>query len=273
MINAVIYSYKNKNLLKVVKSLFENTSSEIYVTLFDQHPINRKDLFLELPHSKSISYNHIFWDSLNSPCEKKADVLSSTNSDYFLIISDDVILKNNWDLEATDFVKDSSQIISGHGKIKIKQKDKFSFEKHISASDSYTESNIIDRNFIFGKTTDLQSCTYPFDLKYHGEEELYSLRLFKANKKIFSAPSSFYINLKLNTIETLYTPFSKDHGNHNFIKELKNSSKSFLEFHGINSDELFFLPYAVDDVKYDPERLSFQDIDARKFIEDIRSIF
>jgi hypothetical protein len=272
MINAVIYSYKNKNLLKVIKSLFKNTNSEIYVTVFDQHPINRKDLFLELPQFKNISYNHIFWDSINSPCEKKADVLSSTNSDHFLIMSDDVILKNGWDLEAIAFVKNAGYIISGHGQTRIKQKDKFSFEKESLLSDDYTQSGIIDRNFVFGKTTDLQSCTYPFDLKYYGEEEIYSLRLFKANKKIFSAPSNFYSNLNLNTLESLYTPFSKEHGNHSFIKELKNSSKNFLEFHNINLDQLFFLPYATDDVGYDPERLNFQDIDARKFIENIKTI-
>jgi hypothetical protein len=273
MINAVVYSYKNKNLLRVIESLFENTGSEIYVTVFDQHPIDRQDLFLKLPQSKNISYNHISWDSIASPCEKKADVLNSTNSDYFLIMSDDVILKNGWDLEAAKFVEEASYIISSRGQTKIKQQDKFSFKKENILSDAFVESNAIDRDFVFGKTTDLQSCTYPFDLKYYGEEEIYALRLFKAGKKIFSAPSDFYENLNLNTIESLYTPFSKDHGNYSFIKELKNSSKIFLEFHGINSDNLFFLPYATDDVKYDPERLNFQDIDARKFIEDIRAIF
>lgn len=272
MIDCVIYSYKNKNLLEVVETLLKNTKSKLKVSVFDQHPIDREESFKKIGDSSKLLYTHIFWDTIDSPCEKKADVLNSSRSEYFLIMSDDVLVKDGWDIEAIEIIQNNNNIISGNGEIKLTQKDKFSFKKDVSYSEDYLVSNVIDRNFIFAKTKTLQSCTYPFNLKYVGEEELYSLRLYKAKNKIYSAPSNFYLDLKLKTLESLYTPFSKEHGNHKFIRELKNAPKDFLEFHGIKSDNLYFLPYATDDVEYNPARLDFQDLDARKFIEDIKTI-
>ena len=272
MIDCVIYSYKNKNLPLVVQSLLHSTSNNIFITVFDQNPIDRKSLFDKLEKVSQVSYNHIVWDSIDSPCEKKGDVLNSSNAKYFLIISDDIVMEKGWDEKCISFLANKKAILSGSGKVVINQKDKFSFYQNRLFSETFLENGFIDRNFIFGNTKAMQSGQYPFKMKYYGEEESYSINLYKSNTAIFSAPSDLYSDLGLRTIENNYTPYSKEHNYNIFISDLKSVSEHFLNMHNIDKNSVHKIPYQTNDVEYDPSRLDFQDVDARKFIENVNKI-
>jgi len=266
-IEAVIYSYKNKNLKHIVDSLVSNTSESIKITVFDQHPIDRFELF-----PKQIDYNHIIWDSQTSPCELKADILNQSSSDYFLIISDDTVLPSLWDKECKKFLNNKNIVLSGQGQLYLTQKDPFSIAQERSISVNYSKATFVDRNFIFAKTEILKKVSYPFTMKYFGEEELLSLNLYKQNIDIFSCPSNFYKDLNERTVENKYTTFSKEHNYNNFITDLKNAPFEFLVEHNIAKADLNELPYQTNDVSYDPYMLDFQQVDARKFIEDTKVI-
>jgi hypothetical protein len=271
MIEAVIFSYKSKNLKKSVDQLLKNTSSKINIMVFDQNPINRKGIFNIDEYTNKASYNHVVWDEINGPAHYKADILLGTNAEYFLILSDDIFVSKDWDKHLIDFLQNKKAIVSGTGELKISQKNLFFLEKNRANSENYTKTNFIDRNFIFGKSIFLKD-SYPTNLKYNGEEESLSLNLFNSQVEIFSAPTSTYEDAKIRTIENKYVPFSLEHNYNSVIDLYDNAPENFLKSIGIEKGSLHKLPYTKDDVSYHPYRLEFQELDARKFIMNVKEI-
>lgn len=276
-ISAMIYSYKGKNLRGVVDALLANTVSDIDVHVYDQHPLDRKVRFSDT------KYTHIFWDSIKSPCEYKGEFLFNNKDDYALIISDDIIVGPGWDNKIISFIDNKNIIVSGMGNSKVVQKNNFYYGIESQYSDSFLLSNFIDRNFIFGYKTLWEKFMYPYDLKYNGEDLALSLNIFRQNIDIYSVPSDTYHDLMVRTIESIYTPFSRDHNYNKLINELKTddsnehnkfyrTSSQFLDFHGIARSSLNQLPYENNDVLYEPTNLEFQDIDHRKFIQGVNRI-
>ena len=276
-ISAVIYSYKNKNLRGIVDSLISNTASDISVNIYDQHPIDRKEKFLD------INYTHVFWDKIKSPCEYKAEFLINNSDDYVLILSDDVVVSKNWDIKLIDFIKDKNIIVSGMGNSVIKKTNNFYYEIESTYSDQFLISNIANTNFMFAHKDIWNKFSYPYYLKYHGEWLGLSLNAFRQNIDIYSAPSDIYSDLGERTIETLYTPFSKDHKYNKLMSDLKfgednennkyyRTSAQFLNFHNIDREAINLLPYENNDVLYEPTNLNFQDVDHRKFLERVNRI-
>lgn len=279
-IDAIIYSYKNKNLKLVVDALLNNTISDIFVYVFDQHPIDRSSSF----DNDRILYEHVSWDAIQSPCERKGHIVNISEADYILELSDDSVVSEGWDQSLITFVSGEQRIVSGNTKIKLENSDKFFLKTSGIASSSFELSGYINRNFIFASVDVWNNITYPYYLKYHGEEEMMSLDFFRTGKNIYSAPSSTYSDLGVRTLENIYVPFSKDHNYNKVVQSLtvkdpdeKNkfvkSLDEFLAFHGIENLVLNELPYSTNDVSYNPYGLSFQDIDARKFISNTKAIY
>lgn len=278
-IDAIIYSYKNKNLKTVVDALLNNTISDIFIYVFDQHPLDRSEMFSD----PRISYEHIFWDTIQSPCEHKGHIVNISTADYILEISDDSIVSEGWDQSLITFISGEQRIVSGNKKARLNNSDKFFIGVGGDASNNFELSGYIDRNFVFASTEVWNSIEYPYYLKYNGEEEMMSLDFFRAGVNIYSAPQSMYQDLQVRTIENVYVPFSKDH-NYNLVVDsltmakpedpgFRKSTANFLEFHGISNLVLNKLPYQTNDVLYNPYGLKFQDIDARKFISTTRAIY
>ena len=279
-IDAIIYSYKNKNLKSVVDALLNNTVNDIFIYIFDQHPLDRSSIF----NDDRISYEHIFWDTIQSPCERKGHIVNISTADYILELSDDCIVSKGWDQSLITFVSGEQRIVSGNKKAKLTNSDRFFLKVSGEPSSSFELSGYIDRNFVFASTNIWNSITYPYYLKYNGEEEMMSLDFFRSGKNIYSAPSNTYTDLGIRTIENIYVPFSKDHNYNLVVKSLtvtdpdekhkfQKSLSDFLDFHGISNLVLNELPYPTNDVSYNPYGLKFQDIDARKFISNTKAIY
>jgi hypothetical protein len=279
-IDAIVYSYKNKNLKLVVDALLNNTFNYIFIYIFDQHPIDRSATFKD----DRISYEHIPWDTIQSPCERKGNVINISKADYILQISDDSLVSPSWDNALITFISEERRIISGNRKIKLFQKDKFFLGVEKEKSFNFELSNYIDRNFVFASRRIWNSISYPYQLKYNGEEEMMSLDFYRAGKNIYSAPSNIYQDLGLRTLDNLYLPFSKNHGYNSVVDSLMSGSdesnknftrtrSDFFTFHKIENISLHKLPFSTDDVSYNPYGLSFQDIDARKFISSTKAIY
>lgn len=279
-IDALVYSYKNKNLKLVVDALLNNTKSDIYINVFDQNPIDRTSLFKD----QRIDYEYIFWDKIYSPSEKKGDTINRSTADYILEISDDCLLSDGWDIEMIKLVESKNCVVSGNSNIKLVKNGPFFFSTTEETSGQSILTNYIDKDFTFTKNKIWKSIQYPYFLKYNGEAELLSLNFFRAGYDIYSAPVQTYTNLNLKTFDRLYVPFSKDH-NYNMVVDIINdesidetnntprTKKDFFRFHGIDDFKIKRLPYSTNDVQYDPYGLKFQDIDARKFISKTKSIY
>lgn len=283
-IELFIYSYKGKNTRAVIDNLIANKSNEtnLQIGLADQHPLNREELFKGIPN---FYYHHIFWDWLTNQCEYKYNFIKRSKSTYTMFINDNVMLAKDWDKKLVDFVADSNKVVSGAGKISIDNKNIFYIKKNISNTEEFTLNNFVNRELIFGKTEVLKKSIYPTYVKYNGEEEHLSLSLFCNGTDIYGAPSNIYKTIGDNSIETLYTPFSVDH-NYNEVIDLLEYGKNryssvlnrdrtledFIDFHGFNFKKLKKLPHEKNDVRYDPESLKMNKIDARRFIDRTKEI-
>lgn len=279
-IDAVLYSYKNKNLRAVVESLVKNTTNEINIYVYDQHQFDRSALFTDT----NVVYEHVFWDSIKSPCEYKGNIVDLSEADYILEISDDILVSPGWDEGLISFISNSNKVVSGNMAIEKISHTDFSIVVERKKSYGFELSNYIDRNFIFATNRALNKIRYPYYLKYYGEEEILSIDLFRSGSDIYSADYNLYEDIKDRSLEKRYVPFSKEH-NYNKAVEIingdtvgsditfKRTREQFFDFHGISGAQISKLPYQTDDVLYDPNGLAFQDVDARKFISNVKAIY
>jgi hypothetical protein len=275
-IDIIIYSYKGKYTKDIIQKLDEYSNC---VTLIDQHPIDRKQMFDQVIKK----YLHVFWDHQNSPCKYKSTQIKQSESKYLMLLSDNIFLEKNVIDSLIDFVEKNNCIVSGFGKNKISNKDLFSIKQNRENSLDYHLTNFINRDFIIGKVEYFKDIQYPEFIKYNGEEELLSLLFYKNNINIYSAPTNFGVRVGERSIEEIYCPFSIDHKYNEVVKIFKggtyknyNFSKEILEnfsnFHNFSFSNLKELPYSNDDVLYDPNELEFLSVDGRKFVEKIRAI-
>lgn len=277
-ITAIIYSYKNKNLLKVVRNLIDTTRSDISIYVYDQHQLDREQLFA----FEEVEYNHVFWDYQDTPIQYKSEIISGSKSPYFLILSDDCMLKDGWDQETIGFLQNKKAVVSGHGAIKVLHKDRYFLGKESLDSQDFSISHFVDRNFIFGTREYMNSFPYPDHLKYYGEEEHFSISFWRAAVDVYSGPSDLYEDLNQRTIENRYVPYSREH---NYDKAISlmgetmdenrfyRTAASWLQYHNLDINKIKPLPYQNNDVPYNPNRLMFQDIDARKFISNTKAVY
>lgn len=282
-IEAIIYSYKGKQLKDVIDNLIENTDNKIFITVIDQSPLTKDYVFED---RKNIRYRHVVWDSHESPCDMKLNSIQSSASDYILLLGDNVMVKKSWDTELIDFLNDKKAIVSGIGESYFKIKDSFSFEIVSTNSMSRKISNIFNRDFAFGKAETLKQFEYPRHLKYHGENEAVSLLLYCSGVDIYSNASDVYSLISEGQIEKIYTPFSLVHNYNEFIRLIKhgNSSlinisnhnkrtiKEFIDFHRIDVDKIYELPFEKNDPNYNHDQLAFQAVQGERFIGVTRSI-
>lgn len=283
-IDVVIYSYKGKILKDIVSSLLSNASgnNNINVVIVDQHPINRAKMFIDVDRC---FYNHVFWDWQNSPIKYKQDVIEGSTSEYMLLISDNILLDQNWDESLINFSRGKDVVISGNKKIKLSQKSIFYLEKNYSDSENFELNNFIDRSLVFFSRNLYKRFNYPSYLKYNGEEECLSLDIFTTGIDIYSCPTTTYSKIGESTLEELYVPFSINHNYNEAVELLHTGSNSFLsigervrslddfsEFHQIDFLDIKKLPFQTNDVSYDPMMMNFNSVDARRFVARTKAI-
>jgi len=267
-ITIMLYSYKNKKLKNVVDTIIKNSTLPFVIYIIDQNPIIRKSMFEEYDF---IRYQHVNWDSQMGEAYYRDFAIKKAYGEYILIISDDILLQPNWDLDLVSFMGNRNLLISGSGSSKVFHKDDFFLSRASDYSENFTLSNYIDRNFIFFRRTmllaneDLEvQLSYPTNVKYYGQEEILSLDLFCKGIEIYSSPSSMYIDSKTRNMENLYCPFSIEHNYDMFVKLIKNGTDkvlpnntnsvlSFLKFHSINLDKINKIPFQNNDVGYNVE--------------------
>lgn len=281
-INIYIYSYKGKHLKDVVKNIQDKASKKysIGIGITDQHPLDRRETFKEL----GVGYKHLFWDWVTNHSELRFSNALYSNSKYFMLLSDNVMLDENWDEKLIDFCK-PDMIISGNKSVQISAKNLFYVKKDKEEISDWTQTDFIDRDLIFGDRLTMKKLNYPSYLKYNGAEEVLSLDLFTRNIPIYAAPTSMYSLTNEPTMETLYTPFSINHNYNEAIKMFKtgknccgsilNRDKTVEDFsqkHNFDFASLEYLPFDANDVLYDPEKLNFNRVDARRYTATTKAI-
>jgi hypothetical protein len=281
-INIFVYSYKGKYLKDVIQNLIDKSSKKytVGIGICDQHPLDRREAF----EAMGVGYKHLFWDWVSNPSEHRTSNAMYSRSRYMLLISDNVMLSENWDEKLISSVNDNI-IISGNSSVKINAKNLFYIKKEKNKIDKITETNFIDRDLIFGTRNSMSALNYPSYLKYNGVEETLSLDLFTKGLSIVAMPTDFYHTVGEPTMETLYVPFSLNHNYNESINLFKNgknccisilnrprSVEDFCNYHSFDFKSLEPLPFATNDVEYDPEKLNFNQVDARRYASTTKAI-
>lgn len=294
-----IYSYKNKNLKNVISNLFDKSSKKnnVFVRIFDQSPLTKWDQFgfydkdaenkwKYYDNFQNINYTHIFWDKIKSPCYYKNEVLKQSNYSYTMFMSDNIMLSQDWDEFLIQNLKGKYSVITGKNKITLTNDGLFYLKKEEEFINDIQQTYFVNRDLLFGHTETLKKIGYPWYMKYYGEEEVLSILYFVNNIKMYACPDNFYNKDKVNTIEELYTTFSKYHNYNEMIdlfkkqknkyedidKPLMGDIPSFFRMHKINLDNLNHIPFLLNDVEYDPDQSLYTDVDSKKFMTKINYI-
>lgn len=288
-----IYSYKGKKLFDTVDSLLNNKSNnmKIIINIKDQHPIDRSDSFKEIinKYNAAGSYHHVFWDWITSPIIHKEEILRIAKTEYYLFLSDNIIFTKDWDLKLINFIKNKNIVLSGNKKIKLSYKNLFYINKQETNINDFTETNYINRDFIFGRTSRFKQIGLPKYIKYDGEEEILSMKYFINNLNIYAVPTETYSYSCETSIKNLYTPFQTGHKYNEAIDLIKrgynsfesfepfesleiNTIKDFWQYHNIDINKIKKIPFETDDVAYDPNSSKYDKIDGRRFIDKQNTI-
>jgi hypothetical protein len=264
----VLYSYKNKNLQELVDNIYETSvMKNFFIKIIDQSNIRKHFTFKDYPN---LQYEYVHWDSIESPCTRKAEEIEKSESQFTAFISDDVWFNPGWDIKLAKFFRDRDVVVSGRMTARVSYKDVYTIANNPVPSDDFALSQYIDRNFIFARTELLQNVTYPPKLKYYGEEEMFTINLLDGEIDIYNAPGDLYVDLGNRPIENLYTTFSKYH-NFNNVHKAINSEKAgnFLKYHNLDKDYYKPAPDLINDVQYNVHEDNFFTASAKKFVEKV----
>lgn len=284
-INVIIYSYKGKLLKDVVSNTLQKSSKKnmIYIHIYDQSTLTKQDYFDQFD---SLTYNHIFWDKIKGPCYYRHKTIQQSKFSYTLLLSDNIFLEQDWDEYLLKNLPNQKCIITGKNKTVLSNDGLFYFKKEEIKIDKIESTYFANRDLIFAHTKTLQEIEYPYYMKYYGEEETLSLLYFCNNIKMYSCPDNFYKKEGEDTIENLYTTFSKYHNYNEMINLIKNKKNKyvsiseplmedtlvFFKHHNIKPELVHPLPFTMNDVEYDPDVSDFDDIDSKKFMTKINYI-
>lgn len=281
-----VYSYKNKNLQAMIDNIYNTTDGSFSVALVDQNPIDREHIFKSY---ENMTYRHVYWDYLYGPIQFKQEYTLYQEHKSYAIVSDDVFFCKGWNTQILDFIGDRENVIvSGHSNIKIKQEDLFFMGSEKTPASDFSKTNYIDRNFVFYSHKALQESKFPNYLKYNGEEEYTSIKLYCLGYDIYCAPESLYEDKMVRTIDNLFVPYSRNHGYNKFVNEFKTGNLGidsvkqqrsidlFCKIHDIDPNKMHSLPFNDDDIAYDPNTLQIDtnhDVGNRRFLANLKGIF
>lgn len=284
-IAVIITGYKEKNLRPLVDLIKANaTEHYVHFNIFDQHAIDHREDFSDI--EDYCSYEFKVWDSIIGQCPARGRKINDMmNMDYILVLSPDISLGVGWDKTLVDFCEQNeSVIISGAGLPTIERPNLFDLVPKWDHSDDFSQTNLIDRNIIFGNTEAFGKIRYPEFLKYKGEQEYLSIAFLSAGYRIFSMPSSLVVaDTQERSIETKYCIWSKEH-NYNIVVDImhgidlpkykitQHGVDQFLNSYNLSIDSIKRLPYQTNDVSYDPSTINIHDVDARRFITGLKAI-
>lgn len=241
-IKVFIYSYKNKNLFEMISDIIlkESGMNNIEYYIYDQSNI---DNGLKYSGIDNIFYHHIYWDDTFSITHYRKNFLMGS-SDYYLELSDKIVLNNDWDDFLIKNIKEKN-VISGKNKVSLFYKNIF-IEKKYEKTKDISLNNFVDFDLVFTKFNNAIAFFQLSTLKDVGQDIYSSVLLMDKGLDIFSLPDSFYFIHDKD--QDQYLPYSKYHGYNQMIKKIKEiNTEKFDKFHNIKLFEMKPMPYQVDD--------------------------
>jgi hypothetical protein len=264
-----LYSYKNKNLYEYVTDLIQKAENKttIKIKIYDQNNSMRNSQFNGM---HKVEYNFIRWEDYCGPNHYR--ILSLLDkSDYFLSLSDNVVLKESWDKDLIALAS-NNKVVSMFGKEKISH-DTFFINVEREYSEEISLSNMVDTDLLF-MPSHLGFIFKECDMfKVLGLNEAISIKLNNLKIEILSLPSSTVTKTKEKSpIE--YIPYSKTHNYSKFYDLLgQESSKAFCTKIGVSVQNMKRYPYEMNDVLYSSPISSLdQKPGGEKFHSDYRTI-
>ncbi|MEY4331423.1 MAG: hypothetical protein RLZZ196_161, partial [Bacteroidota bacterium] len=229
----------------------------------------RSKIFNEI---EGIFYSHEFWDHNYGPIYFKKRSLT-LGYDYFLFMSDDIMVSREWDTHLVNFLNMHDGIVSANYIADIKNKNAFDLEISQTPTNVFAKTSFIDNRFMFAKPEIFEKLDYPLTVKYYGENELLSINAYNAKIDVFAAPTVTYHDLNRRILENVYVPFSLEHGYGKAMKTVKESE--WAKLFNIDVDKIVELPYIKDDPIYDMDQFEIedQDVGGKRFAYGLKAIY
>ncbi len=272
-----IYGYKSKELPEAVSSLISNQSGhhKIVLSVHDQVNIERGDKF------PNASYNHIYWDSLESPFTYLRNSLSNCSEDYFMYIDGAIKFEKNWDLELVMGHGGRPCVFSGNKLINFVPEYKFYPNYFKTEINTTSVTNWISQDFIFMTTEMFKEFPDLSRLKHYGLEEVYSMYACGKGLPVFAIATAWCQRIDSGIGGAGYIPFSLKH-NYGLVTSLflKQSNVFFDDLScvdklhsltGFDFASLSRLPFSHDDTSYNTN-MDLDEMNEKRFISNIRSI-
>ena len=169
--------------------------------------------------------------------------------DYFLSVSDNVVLPQDWDETCINIAEDNT-VVSGSGKANL-DLGTFFLEESYDDIDHSAESFWIDKDFIFVPRAISPMLAHKYRVVPYLDSVILTLTLHSNGVNIVSLPKNFYTK---KDAKEQYSQLSKYHGNNTLIKDIKDGKfniDDFNAFHGLSLQDLNFLPFETDHVPYE----------------------
>lgn len=271
------WGYKNKELPEAVNALISNQSGQnkIIVSVYDQTNVSREEKF------NSDFYQHVRWDRISSSYTFLNDSIRSADTDYFMYVDGAVKFQPGWDLELVMGHGGRNVIVSGSAGINFQKESNFYPPYASIPSQTATITNWISHDFIFMDTNLFRQFPDISMLKYIGLEDVFSLYAAHLDIRIQSIPSPWCERMDSGMFSLDYVPFSLKHNYDLVIDIYKGKPNLFFDDNhcverlsnltGFDFSTLNYLPYAHNDITYDPE-MEIDSISAERFSQNINSI-
>lgn len=271
------WGYKSKELPEAVNALISNQSGQnkVIVSVYDQVNVSRKEKF------NSDFYEHVRWDRINSSYTFLNDSINSADTDFFMYVDGAIYFQPGWDLELVMGHGGRDVIISGSAGIHFQKESHFYPPYQSFESSTATITNWISHDFIFMDTQLFRKFPDISMLKYIGLEDIFSLYSAELDIRVQSIPSAWCKRIDGGIFSADYIPFSIKHNYDKVIDIYKQKNNEFFDGRdcverlsslvGFDFSTLNYLPYAHNDIVYDPD-MEIDNISAERFSQNIRSI-
>jgi hypothetical protein len=271
------WGYKSKELPEAVNALISNQSGQnkIVVSVYDQTNIAREEKF------SSDFYQHVRWDRIESSYTFLNNSINSAETDYFMYVEGAVYFQPGWDLELVMGHAGRNVIISGNAGVHFQKESNFYPPYKSFESSTANITNWISHDFIFMDTNLFKMFPDISLLKYIGLEDVFSLYAAHLDIRVQSIPSAWCKRIDGGIFSIDYVPFSLKH-NYNLVVDLYKEKQNVFfndifcvarlsNLVGFDFSTLSYLPYAHNDISYNPE-MKIDNISAERFSQNIRSI-
>lgn len=233
-ISVISVAYRNKETSYMILNAIENSDNKdninFYIGVQDS---NHTRISRDIKNVHRVFYD---WDSIDGFCKIKNNLIEMSRPDSTLVfVNSSTRFIKGWDTKINSFLSDKTVITK--------------------------DENVIDTDCFIIKKSDLKHIGYPSFLKFYGENEDLSIRLYcndfhikgSINEILIPGEKEIYDYLHFSKTHKFYEVENLYKNGFNSYFDIRNCQKKFNDY--AEQYPLKKIHYQYDDVSYDVKHL------------------